>query len=418
MTAPTLDQVRARFPALSMQPHRGPFGGAGPMVLLENAGGSQVPIDVADAIRAYMLESYVQLGAGYPMSDVATAVVDGAHAFVETLFGGTGVGRAILGPSTTQLCHLLAGCSAQRLKPGDEIVLAETAHEANVGAWLRLRDAGIVVRWWEVDRATQDLALAGLERVLSPRTKIVAFPHVSNLLGGIVDVEGATKAAHAAGARVVVDGVAFAPHRTMDVARWNVDWYVYSTYKVYGPHMGALYGRNDAIDELEGPNHFFIPRDRVPYKFELGGANHEGCAALRALGPYLAFLAGESWTGSASRGLVERAFGRMTVLEEPLQRRLIEGLASIDGVRLVGSRDVSIERRVPTVSFLHDRRGPADVVAALRDAGIAVRHGHMYAYRLCEALGIDVGEGVVRASAVHYNTIDEIDRLLDTVRRL
>jgi cysteine desulfurase family protein (TIGR01976 family) len=405
-SSPTPEEVRKRFPALGR-----------PLALLENAGGSQVPLDVADAIRAYMLESYVQLGAGYELSNRATATVDAAHAFVNRIVNGTGTGHVILGPSTTQLCTMLSSCYAATIKPGDEIVLAETGHEANIGPWLRLEREGATIRWWKVDPTVEDGTLESLERVLSSRTRLVAFPHVSNLLGRIVDVSEVTRRAHRVGARVIVDGVAFAPHRVMDVAAWDVDWYVYSTYKVYGPHMGALYGRADALAELRGPNHYFIPDSQVPYKFELGGACHEGCAAIVALGRYLAFLAGSNEV-SPQRPAIERAFRVMTELEAPLQRNLIEGLKSIRGVRIIGGTSTSIDDRVPTVSFLHDRLKPSEVVAALRSADIATRHGHMYAYRLCEALGIGTGEGVVRMSAVHYNTAAEVERALEVIRRL
>ncbi len=401
---PTLDQVRQRFPALRQ-----------PMALLENAGGSQVPLCVADAIRSYMLESYVQLGAGYAMSDAATRTVEAAHALVALLFNGSGTGTTILGPSSTQLCALVAGCMADRIRPGDEIVLAETGHEANIGPWLRLERAGAVIRWWKVDPDRMDCTLEGLDAVLTPRTKLVAFPHVSNLLGAIADVPAITRRAHAAGARVFVDGVAFAPHRAIDVGAWEVDWYVCSTYKVYGPHMGALYARHDALAELEGPNHFFIPREQVPYKFELGGACHEGCAGLCALAPYLAFLAGRPEGHAVDRSVVTDAFARMAALELPLQQRLIDGLGAMPGVRLVGSALSGVDERVPTVSFTHASRTPSQVVRHVQSRGVAVRHGHMYAYRLCQALGIDTTEGVVRVSAVHYNSPAEIDRFLAAV---
>ncbi|MDZ4754547.1 MAG: cysteine desulfurase-like protein [Phycisphaerae bacterium] len=404
---PSISAIRERFPALRT-----------PMALLENAGGSQVPIDVADAIRAYMLESYVQLGAGYAMSNVATATVERAHAFVNLIVNGMGCGSAILGPSSTQLCYLIAGCYADTIRPGDEIVIAATGHEANIGPWLRLERAGATIRWWPVDPVARDCTLAGLDSVLSDRTRIVAVPHVSNLLGAIADVSAITRRAHSAGARVFVDGVAFAPHRVMDVAAWDVDWYVYSTYKVYGPHMGALYGRTDALAELRGPNHFFIPEGQVPYKFELGGASHEGCAAILALQPYLAFLAGEDPAHAGTRATIERAFERMTELEAPLQRRLVDGLRGIPGVRLIGPAASGTGERVPTVSFTHARYAPSEVVAALRDAGVAIRHGHMYAYRLCEALGIDTREGVARVSLVHYNAAEEVQRAIDAVAAL
>jgi cysteine desulfurase family protein (TIGR01976 family) len=399
--APSLDRIRARFPALS-----------GPLALLENAGGSQVPDVVADAIRRYMLESYVQLGAGYPMSDAATKNVADAHRLVSTVMNADRAGTVILGASTTQLCHLIANAMRDSIRPGDEIVLAETGHEANIGPWLTLAKAGAVIRWWKVDRDVQDCPLGSLDALLSPRTRLVAFPHVSNLLGGIVDVAAVTRKAHAAGARVFVDGVAFAPHRAIDVEGWGVDWYVYSTYKVFGPHMAALFGRHDALAELEGPNHFFIPHDDLPYKFELGGSSHEGCAAINALGPYLAFLAGKPESTPLDRPTVEAAFARMTELELPLQERLVDGLRRLPHLHLVGPAATAADARVPTVSFIHARLAPTEVVRRLHAAGLAVRNGHMYAYRLCEALGIDVTEGVVRVSAVHYNTPDEVERMV------
>jgi len=398
---PSLAAIRARFPSLES-----------PWALLENAGGSQVPIEVADGIRRYLLESYVQLGAGYPMSDAATRNVADAHRLVATLLNADPVGTVILGASTTQLCHLIANAMRDTIRPGDEIVLAETGHEANVGPWLTLAKAGATIRWWSVDPARQDCPLEALDAVLSPRTRLVAFPHVSNLLGGIVDVEAIARKAHAVGARVFVDGVAFAPHRTIDVARWGVDWYVYSTYKVFGPHMAALFGRHEALAELEGPNHFFIPRDELPYKFELGGCSHEGCAAINALGPYLSFLAGFDPSAPPDRATVEAAFARMADLEQPLQERLVDGIRALPFLRLVGPATTGRDQRVPTVSFTHATRAPSEVVRRLHAARIAVRNGHMYAYRLCEGLGIDTREGVVRVSAVHYNTTDEIERTL------
>ncbi|MBL9141557.1 MAG: aminotransferase class V-fold PLP-dependent enzyme [Phycisphaerae bacterium] len=423
---PSIEAIRARFPALRMTD--------APMALLENAGGSQVPLEVADAIRAYMLQSYVQLGAGYAMSNVATRTVDAAHEVVNTLFNGTRVGKAILGASSTQLIHVVTGCIADRLHPGDEIVIAETGHEANIGPWLRLARAGAVIRWWKVDAGAQDCPIGALDALLTSRTKWVVFPHVSNLLGGIVDVQAITRKAHAAGARVFVDGVAFAPHRAMDVERWGVDWYVYSTYKVYGPHMGALFGTHEAIAELEGPNHFFIPKDVVPYKFELGGSSHEGCAAIVALAGYLGFLAGGSGTievgagaspdacasldmpaAGLTRAAVQAAFARMTELELPLQTALVEGVHANAALRWIGPAATGADERVPTVSFVHRTLSPSQVVQRAHAAGVAIRFGHMYAYRLCQALGIDTAEGVVRVSAVHYNTPDEVKRAVEAV---
>ncbi len=393
-------RIRTQFPAL-----------AGDTVYLENAGGSQVPAIVADSIRDYMLTSYVQLGAGYPLSLRATELVDEAHDFVRLMMNGKD-GEVILGSSTTALLQMLAKCYAQVLEPGSEIVVAQTGHEANVGPWKMLDRLGFSLRWWEMDPADYTCPLSELENLLSDRTALVAFPHVSNLLGEIVDIEAITSLVHEAGARVVVDGVAYAPHRAIDVSAWNVDWYAYSTYKVYGPHMAALWGRRDALAELNGPNHFFVPEDDLPYKFEVGGANHEGCAGVCGLRDYLAFIVGEADPRALDRPAIEQAFEIMTACELPLQARLIEYLQSRKDVRIVGPSDDG-DSRVGTISFVHESKSSAEITAAVDRSGIGIRHGHMYAYHLCEAAGLDPEDGVVRTSLVHYNTMEEIERLIE-----
>jgi cysteine desulfurase family protein (TIGR01976 family) len=399
ITSDDRERIRSQFPAL-----------ADDTVYLENAGGSQVPTVVADRISDYMLTSYVQLGAGYPLSQRATEIVDDAHHFVRLMMNGID-GEVILGPSTSALLRMLAGCYAQILRPGAEIIVAQTGHEANIGPWKMLDRLGFELRWWEMDPANYRCPLSDLSELLSDRTALVAFPHVSNLLGEIVDIEGITELAHAAGARVVVDGVAYAPHRAMDVSVWNVDWYAYSTYKVYGPHMAALWGRRDALAELPGPNHFFIADDDVPYKFEVGGVSHEGCAGILGLRDYLAFVVGETDPQSLDRPTIEAAFDLMAACERPLQARLLEYLRSRDDVRIIGPADDGTSR-VGTISFVHTTKSSAEITAAVDRSGIGIRHGHMYAYHLCEAAGLDPEDGVVRTSLVHYNTPEEIERLI------
>jgi len=400
ITAAERERIRSQFPSLSED-----------VVYLENAGGSQVPAVVADSIRDYMLSSYVQLGAGYPLSQRCTELVDEAHDFVRMMMNGSG-GEVILGPSTSALLEMLAGCYAKTLTPGSEIVVAQTGHEANIGPWKHLERIGFPLRWWEMDPETFACPLDGLAQLLNDRTALVAFPHVSNLLGGIVDIGAITKLAHQAGARVVVDGVAYAPHRAMDVSGWDVDWYAYSTYKVYGPHMAALWGRKDAVAELTGPNHFFVPDDEVPYKFEVGGVSHEGCAGIRGLRSYLSILAGVGEAQSLDRAAVERAFDTMTECELPLQARLIDYLQSRSDLRIIGPEDTG-PSRVGTISFVHESKSSAEITEAVDRSGIGIRHGHMYAYHLCEAAGLDPEDGVVRVSLVHYNTPEEIERLIE-----
>jgi cysteine desulfurase family protein (TIGR01976 family) len=416
-----LEEIRQRlrgwFPALQ-----------GRTVFLENAGGSQVPACVAERVRDYMLDSYVQLGAGYELSRRATALMDEAHRFTELLVGAQH-GRVALGPSTSVLLRMLGDAYARALPAGSEIVIAESGHEANIGPWLRLAGKGVELRWWRFDPARMCCPVEELSGLLSERTALVALPHVSNLLGGIEDLPRVVKLAHAVGARVVADGVAYAPHRAMDVEAWGVDWYAFSCYKVYGPHMAVLYGKEAAFAELIGPNHFFIPRDEIPYKFELGGVDHEACAGWLGVGEYLAAVAedGRGAAGTAARaatgaarGLnaasvdratVSRAGERMAALEAPLVARLLGWLREREDVQVAGSAAPGPDR-VGTISFRHRRLSSRELVEVVDGSGVAIRYGHMYAWRLCEALGLDPNDGVVRISLLHYNTPDEIERLI------
>ncbi len=392
----TREQVRAQFPAL-----RDGFA------FLENAGGSQVPEVVIDAMTRFIRESYVQTGAGYAASDRATQLVVDAHDFMNLMFNGQDLGYVALGSSTSALLAMLGGCIGKTLQPGDEIIISVANHESNIAPWTRLADRGIVVRWWEVNPETGLSSLEDLAKLITERTRIVAFALTSNLLGDVVDAKGVSSLAHAVGASVVVDCVATAPHQSLDVEAWDVDFAVMSNYKVYGPHMAALWGNSVAWSKLDGPNHFFIPGGNGQ-KFELGCLSYEGCAGVVALGEYLHFLVGTS--GAVTRETIVAAFAVMKQLEAPVQCRLLDYLTSRRDIRILGSIKNSNERH-PTVSFVHRTKSSPEIVAAVHKHPIGIRHGHMYAYRLCDALGIPTETGVVRISAVHTNSESEIDAL-------
>jgi cysteine desulfurase family protein (TIGR01976 family) len=395
MTSPSRNEVRARFPAL-----------AGPDVLLDNAGGSQMPASAIDRMVQYATKLFVQYGADYARAKKATAVGVEAHELALDLVGGRDAGQVVIGPSTSVLVAMLADCYRRAFDAArPRIIVAEAGHEANVGPWVRLEREGWEVAWWKAGPDGRCSADA-LSRLLDRRTRIVAFPHVSNIVGAVEDVAGMTRMAHEAGARVVIDAVAYAPHRAMCAAQWGVDWYVFSTYKVYGPHMAVMFGSQGAMAELEGPNHFFIERGDVPYKFELGGVLHEGCAALLGTGEYLAWLGGDG----GRKGIV-RAYDRMAELEEPSQKRLLDYLATRSDIRVIGVPGAG-PSRVPTISFVHKTRSSKEIALQANEAGLGIRYGHFYAYRLCQALGLDPQDGVVRASLVHYNTEEEVEKLI------
>ncbi len=399
--------IRSRFPALR-----------GPDVLLDNAGGSQVPDIVADRIRDYMLTNYVQLGAAYATSKKCGETVAAAHRLIELFFNCQGAGAAVLGASSSALLNNLANAYAAD-GPGkrNEIIVSEANHESNIGPWKRLERRGFRVHLWRVDPARHTTPLDALDEMLSDRTLVVAFPHVTNIFGGVEDVATICARVRDAGARSVVDSVAYAPHRPLDVQAIGCDWCVYSTYKVFGPHMGALFGTHEAFAEVEGPNHAFVPKTDVPRKFELGGVNHEGCAGLLGLWDYAAWLVGADASAAPDRETLRHAFEVMDQLERPLQERLIGWIGSQNDVRIVGPATAGPER-LPTISMVAPGRSSKGIAESLNASGLGVRHGHFYSRRLVEALGLVPEDGVIRASFAHYNTMEEVDRLIEALERV
>ncbi len=392
--------LRSQFPALSSD-----------FVFLENAGGSQVPQCVIDAISGFMQGSYVQTGASYACSQEATRVFQDAHAFLKVFMNAEGIGEVALGPSTTALTHMLASCFRRAMEPGDEVIVSEANHEANIGPWALLEQDGFTVKFWGVDPETGESSLEELKSLLTDRTKVVAFPQTSNLLGGTLPVKEICDLVRSAGARSVVDGVAYASHGAIDVKEYGADFYVYSLYKVYGPHMAAMFGTNEAWGSLRGPNHFFIPYEEIPRKFELGCQNYEGCAGLLALQDYLALAAGhERGEGMISRDTVTSAYAQFKPYEDAFSGVVLDYLRSNPDIRILGG-DRPAPDRHPTISFLHKSKPSDEVSNAVCKRGIGIRHGHMYSHRLCTAMNIDPEPGVVRLSAVHYNTPEEARQL-------
>lgn len=393
-------KIRAKFPALKKE-----------MVFLENAGGSQVPEFVIQKIDDYFRNQFVQPGADYEVSRQATTTINQARRFLEVFFNVQDQGKIIMGPSTSALCAMLADCYRRMEDPHrNEVVICQAGHEANVGPWDRLKNEGFIVKTWQLDPGTFRCSLEQLEGLITSRTRIVAVVHTSNILGEVMDMAEVCRMARRRGARVIIDGVAHTPHRAVDMRAVEADFYCFSLYKVFGPHMAALYGSDEALQELEGPNHYFIRRDDIPYKFELGGVLHEGCAGILGLWEYLCFLTDTDPDLKFNRQVVEDAYHIIQKLEEPLVEKMLEYLSAHPRVRIIGSPQPS-PRRVPTISFVHEKKTSREIARAANEISLGIRSGHFYAHRLFEPLGLDPEDGVVRVSMVHYNTPDEVDRL-------
>ncbi len=402
LTQLTQAQARSQFPGLQ----RPDF------LFLENAGGSQVPQRLIDRVSSFYVDSYVQTGAMYPEAVRAEQTVKECHALLNRLFGGEGVGTVAIGGSASGLLQTLSLAYRQNLQPGDEIVINVHNHEAHVGPWVRLDQGGIVVKFWNVNQKTGLSKLEDLAALLTPRTRVVCFSATSNLLGERNDIAGATALAHSVGAHSIVDAVAWAPHDLLEVEKWDCDFCVVSMYKIFGPHVGALWGKSERWQELKGPNHFFLP-DEPGKKFELGCLPYELLSGILGTGEYLASLGG---LASPSRQSLETAFHLIQAFEAPLTEKVMNYLAGNPKIRLIGPSMVA--EKHPTFSFVPLSKSSREVAEEAQNQGLAIKWGHMYAYRLCERLGIAPEEGVVRLSAVHTNTVEEIDRAIEIIDRI
>jgi len=326
----------------------------------------------------------------------------------------------VLGPSSTANVRVLSRALRPLLSTGDEVVVTNLDHETNIGAWRELENEGVRIREWRFDPERLELTLEGLEPLLGARTRLVCFTHCSNIVGTIHDAAAIIRRAHEAGALTCVDGVAYAPHRRVDVKALDADFYFLSPYKVYGPHLGMLYGKRRLLRELRGQNHFFIPEGEVPSKFEPGGVVHELAAALPAILDYLLALDERHFAAAplpeAER--LERIFDSIARHEAALAAPLLEFLRFRRGVRVIGGTEADTPQRAPTISFVVDGRDSSEIPPRLDEERIAVRYGHFYAHRAIAALGLLPRHGVVRASMVHYNTPAEVGRLIRALDRL
>ncbi|RIX99539.1 cysteine desulfurase-like protein [Aureimonas flava] len=394
-----LDFVRAQFPAL-----------AGEWAFMDNAGGSQVLRRVAERVSDYLLTTNVQTGASYEPSRISTArVAQSREAFAR--FMNCDAGEIVMGASTTVLLRFLSEAMTSRLGPGDEIVLTNVDHEANIGPWLKHAARGVTIRWWRCDPETFELDLADLEGLMNERTRLVCVTHASNILGTINPIRAIADIVHAAGAELCVDAVAYAPHRAIDVRALDADYYVFSVYKVFGPHHAVMFGKRDKLLELDNIYHYFFDKSRVPHKLEPGNVNYECAYGSIGAVDYVEELGTRS--GAApGRAALEAGFGLVAEQERALTAQLVDFLASRNSVRVIGRASTDIAERVSTVSFTVGDTSSRAVVEAVDRAKVGIRFGDFYAKRVVEEHGLSKTDGVVRVSMVHYNTPAEVDRLI------
>lgn len=400
-----LEFVREQFPALAQ--------GSPAWALMDNAGGSVAPQQVSLRISDYLRRYMVQLGASYPLSQAATAIVGEAHRAGEALIGAQ-PGEVVIGPSTTLNARILAAALRPLWRPGDKLIVSELDHEANIGPWAALAASGIEVLIWKLRPETASLELDELDALLDERVRLVCMTHCANVVGRIHDIKAVAARVHAVGAQLCVDGVAYAPHRLVDLAALDVDYYLLSLYKVYGPHLALLWGRRELLLAARGQNHWFIGEDQIPYKLEPGNANHELCAGVPGIGEYLDAVDRHHHPQAAAseRERLARTFALFTAHEAALTERLLQFLRARPDLQIIGPQTSDPALRVSTVAFTVKGRKASEIPPVVDGHKVAIRWGHFYALRAIEALGLGERDGVVRVSMVHYNTLAEVDRLI------
>lgn len=430
--------IRAQFPALAQTVNNHPAA------FLDGPGGTQVPQRVIDAISNYLGRNNANTCGAYATSrNTDTMLADARAAMADFL--NCGADEIVFGPNMTTLTYMMSRAIARDLGPGDEILVTRLDHDANVSPWLALADQGkekgVTIRWAEIHEENCTLDLADLASKINDRTKLVAVGYASNAVGTINPVKAIVRLAHAAGALAYIDAVHYAPHGLIDVAALDCDFLVCSTYKFFGPHMGVLFGKREHLQRLR-PYKVRPLIDTIPNRWEWGTLNHECIAGITACVDYFADLGrqalsekrgphpsrfskggnGETQTTDRRAALVA-AYEAIHHYEHGLMERLITGISKIPNLKIYGITDPArFQERCPTLAIRvvnqTQKQTPLALATKLGEQGFFTWDGNYYALNLTERLDVESSGGFLRIGLVHYNTVEEVDRLLEALREL
>jgi cysteine desulfurase family protein (TIGR01976 family) len=406
-----ISQNRTHFPALLKTD----------WILADNAGGSQTLKGVAEKAAAYLLDPNVQLGASYDASVICLDKYHQGNKALQLLINAADVCEVVTGSSSTAVVSNFATAMTPAFIPGQEIIVADTDHESNISFWMRAAESrGCTVKFWKVNHETYMLELEDLKNLLTEKTRLVACTQCSNILGSIHDVKAFAKLVHTIpGAEIFVDGVAFGPHRLVDVQDWDVDYYVLSVYKIYGPHISVGYAKKKCMENLACINHSSVNPNDMPYKIQPGRGNYELTYSTTAIVEYISGL-GIPGSPPSREGIV-KGFDIIQSLEVEINKQIFEGLRRLEsrGLKVIGTIETEAHLRVPTIGFVVKGLKSSEIVALIDKKKVAVRHGDFYATRLVKALNLkDEYGGVVRVSFVHYNTKEEVNRFLTALNEV
>jgi cysteine desulfurase family protein (TIGR01976 family) len=408
--------VRSQFPSLGLTVN------GRPAAFLDAPAGTQVPQQVMDAMRDYLLYANANTAGAFLTSRRTDAMLAAAHQAMAD-FLGCERDEVFFGQNMTTLTFAFARAIGRELKPGDEILTTTLDHDANVTPWRALEDRGIVIRQADIHVEDCTLDMDDLQRKITSRTRLVAVGYAANAVGTLNDVATVVRLAREAGALSFIDAVHYAPHGPIDVRTLGCDFLACSPYKFFGPHMGALYGKREHLLRLH-PYKVRPAPDNLPDRWETGTLSHEGIAGVAAAVDYIASIGRRAAAGipegdAGRREAILAAYAVIREYEGGLARKLIAGLLQIPGLTFYGISDPArFAWRVPTVGIRLARAKPAEIAAYLGDRGIFTWDGNYYAVNLTERLGVESDGGLLRIGLVHYNTAEEVHRLLESLREL
>ena len=413
-----MNVIRQQFPSINR-----------PAIFLDNPAGTQISKQSLDRINRYLLDHNANHEGMFETSRRSDEVLHEAHAAMADFLNASRPEEIIFGNNMTTLTLHISRSLARNLQAGDNILVTRLDHDANISPWMLIaEDKGCNLIWVDMDVEEGILDLDDFAKALERKPKIAAFGYASNLLGTVNPVKKLTKMAHEAGALVYIDAVQYAPHGPIDVQDLDCDFLVCSSYKFFGPHAGALYGKYDLLNELKAYK-VRPASNELPYKFETGTQNHEGIAGVLGALEYFEWLGSEfggeqaqAWKdgGLSDRRLMyKQAMSTIRAHEIELSKALIGVVESVPGTHIYGVTDLNrLDERVPTVSFTLEGKDPAKIADAIGRQGVYVWNGHNYALAIVERLGLLETGGMIRVGPVHYNTLDEIARFGEVLKKV
>tara|TARA_B100000963_G_scaffold357019_1_gene378310 strand:+ start:221 stop:1468 length:1248 start_codon:yes stop_codon:yes gene_type:complete len=406
-----IDYVRSQFPAFKDELSKD-------WSFFENAGGSYVPHNVIEKLTKFMTATKVQPYAEYSMSKIAGDNMDRATELFSKMINAK-QNEILIGGSTSINLYVLSNALKKYINQDDEVIVTNQDHEANISPWRRLEENGAKIIEWKFNKEDHELKIEDLKRLITHKTKILAVTHCSNIVGSVNNLKKICDIAHNNNIIVIGDGVSFAPHGFPDVKELDVDFYTFSLYKTYGPHLALLYGKEEILKNLPNQNHEFL-QGQYPYTINPGGPNHEELVSLIGIYEYFENLYNYHYKKDDLNILnkIKKINNLISIHEEYIANPILEYISKRKDLRLIGKNKIENKNRAPTISFTSIKKTSKEISRILIKNKIATRNDNFYAWRCLEHLGIDTNDGVVRLSMTHYNNIDETEKVISALMKI